>query len=165
MTAQLSKRHVATHEAAHAVAAVVHGLPFGHVTIVGNDDSNGRLKLKLGGRRMSEKRCAAYVLVALAGPAASKKLHPHSHPFAYAVGDWTEVQRIAGDLYFDEITARAYFKFKQVEAAQFVERFWPYVEAIAAALIERGALTSDEVKLTMQRAMLDHVTKQTMKAA
>ena len=165
MTAQLSKRHVATHEAAHAVLAVVCGLPFDHVTIISDDGSNGRINLKLGKRRMSRERCELYVLVALAGPAASKKLHPHSHPFSYAVNDWTEAQRIAGGLYFDEVTARAYFKFKQVEAGQFVNRLWRPIEAVAAALIERGTLTSDEVKLTMQLAMLDSVNKETMKAA
>ncbi len=42
---------------------------------------------------------------------------------------------------------------------------WGPIEAVAAELIERGTLTGDEVKLTMQRAMLDDVTKQTMKAA
>jgi ATP-dependent Zn protease len=51
-----SEWHAAIHEAGHAVVATIIGYPFEYVTIVGDNESGGKIKLKRGHARRSDKR-------------------------------------------------------------------------------------------------------------
>jgi hypothetical protein len=147
----------------------VHDVAFEHVTIVPADidssgrPSNGHVKLKPVPARFNAEETKdspaslhwwhRRLIVTLAGPAAHKKLHPHAHPFGYAMADIGEADRVIRDIQqCDGPVVNAHYKYIEALATACIENNWKEIEAVAAAPIERGTLSSDQVR----DAMLPH---------
>jgi hypothetical protein len=129
----------AVHEAAHAVAAVYHGIRFVYATIVPEEGKNlghVRLCLRVEMGALAWGYCES--LVFLAGPAATKKqllgmTCPHVPNDDYAqVADRCEDD---GDLLL----------FLETCADELIEYRCDEIVEVAGALIERGTLTDKEV--------------------
>jgi hypothetical protein len=165
------KRTVAIHEAGDAVAAVLHDIPFKLATIVpGRVDSHGRpyeghVLLKHPPKKYSDPETkdtpAALdfwhrrLIVTLAGPAAHKKLHPYAHWLGYASADIGEADHVTRDIHqCDRPVIHAHYKYIEALATACIENNWTEVEAVAAALIERGTLSDREVRVAMLPASL-----------
>jgi hypothetical protein len=164
-----ARRTVAIHEAGHAVAAILHDIAFKHVTIVPTDsDSSGRpcdghVKLKpvparYGAEETKDSPASLdfwhrRLIVVLAGPAAHKKLHPHAHWFGYAVADMGEADHVIRAIHQCDASpvTRAHYNYIEALATACVENNWKEIEAVAAALIEHGTLSEDQIR----EAMLD----------
>jgi hypothetical protein len=134
-THALQSKRIALHEAGHAVAAVHHVVAFEYVTVVPNGSCNGHVKMCL-----EHDDSDADLIVSLAGPAVDKKWWPYSsllQRFGYH-----EISETRGRA---EVS-QDHFNFLQWLAKKFVEEFGHEIEMLAAALIERETLTSDEVR-------------------
>jgi hypothetical protein len=142
------QRHIAIHEAAHAVAALCFRFNFHYVTIIPTDDAVGQVKFTKRNRALwSDRRLENYLIVTLAGPAASMKQHPHSHPLGYALADYDEARHLIFDL--KKYAPDTYLRLMEGRAKHFVESHWPQIEAVAAGLIEHGTLKPDDVQAAM----------------
>jgi hypothetical protein len=152
------KHSIAIHEAGHAVAAILHDIPFEHVTIVPTDEYNGCVRMEqppaeyIAEETKDSPASLDYwhrrLIATMAGPAATKKLHPYGDWHRHA---WADVD-VAGDIFeriherFDEAVIQAHLKYIKALAASFVENNWKEIEAVAAALIEHGTLSGDQVR-------------------
>jgi hypothetical protein len=148
----------AIHEAGHAVAAVCHNIGFKYVTLIPGgvpgdtleNPSHGHIKLKPMPRSAGLGLWERRLIVCLAGPAAHHKLHPYAHWLGYAAGDIGTASDIIKNIYFQHgKVAEAHYEYAKARATALIENNWQQVEAVAAALIERDTLTSDDVRRAM----------------
>lgn len=154
----VNRMTAALHEAGHAVAAIKLGISFDFVTVVPDDISVAHVH----GLSQSvpdyashpdtkdEPKSLAFwerwLVVTMAGPAAHKKRHPYAHPWGYAFSDRGELFRLTRDIHRgSEDVRHAYEGYIRARAKELVEREWPSIEAVAAALVERGTLSYDDV--------------------
>jgi hypothetical protein len=180
-----SRKHtVATHEAGHAVAAILHDIAFKHVTIVPTvRDSrdrpacSGHIKLKPVPARFSAEGTKdspasldfwhRRLIVTLAGPAAHKKLHPRAHWLGYAGSDIGEAGHIIRDIHqcnHGPVT-RAHYKYIDALSTTCIEKYWKEIEAVAAALIELGTLSEDQVRNAMYKSRVAPFPAEELEAA
>ncbi len=162
-----AKREVlAYHEAGHAVAKYLLHRPFSYVTI----ESNERFEGHLGGvafppgppaRSVANTAALAEdtVLGLFAGPMAAAYLE-EGEEYCW----WTLPDDLPGEADYDDIEAliprilkphyfdsEGRFNYQDAHADLFtlalhmVIDFWPYIQAVAAALLEKTTLTADEV--------------------
>jgi hypothetical protein len=148
----------AIHEAGHAVAAIMLSIRFDEVTIEPLESGEG------GSVRGFAQYTPNYVsdpetkdepeslafwqnlmVVCLAGPAANRRCQCANWR-GYAVGDLQEVLRLINDIHrhSEKKVRETYYKFLEALASELVEKFWPRVEALATALVERRTLTHAE---------------------
>jgi Poly A polymerase head domain len=140
-THALQSKRIALHEAGHAVAAVHHMVAFEYVTVVPDGSCNGHVKMCL-----EHDDSDADLIVSLAGPAVDKKWWPYSSLLlGYGHYEISKTRRRA------EIS-QDHFNFLQWLTKKFVEEFGHEIEMLAAALIERETLTSDEVSHVLAKA-------------
>ncbi len=144
MTSTLShaaRAATAHHEAGHAVAAIMKGVPFKAVTIKATGHAAGHLAIKFGrGVEQMHKRG----IVALAGEAAQRQFSPRSVRDHHGGSDREQVRLAAMDCTGSSEQAELLVRLWTVQARDLVLLRWPAVSQIAAALIEIGSLDRDQ---------------------
>jgi len=142
----------AYHEAGHAVAAFALKVPVRQATIVPDGDILGHVRhSKLGGAGRNPRRAERRVIIALAGDIAERHHNPHRRR-----GDARDLGKaidIIDRLARSDDHLKKWFHRKkwlaelEKEAADLIlsDRWWPTVEAVAKALVQRRTLTGKEV--------------------
>ena len=139
----------AFHEAGHAVAAVVRHVPFKHVSVCQIAGSAGHILLR--SRAHSFARVHAEGVVAMAGEAAQRQFAPRSVRRHHGAGDQAEVAAFAFEWCGgSEDVAVALVRLWVEQARQLVASYSAPVERVAAELLRRDTLTSDEVMLLVR---------------
>jgi hypothetical protein len=168
ITLHLPDRLVATHEAGHAVAAVVLGLDLEYVDIRRGERPDGTrddahvftkhppLREFVG---KGYEFARAQMVMTCAGPAAEVKISPLAVVFGAARKDYPDALRFAG-LALSEVlpddTPRplteaeeaerlVLFERAKAEAAAFVEEHWDAIQRVAARLVETKYLTGTQI--------------------
>jgi hypothetical protein len=151
----MSRRARAYHEAGHVIAGQRFGWTVEIITIEPSQDSGGRAEfgpmssladLAPGLKRAAQQqRMVERMVMYGAGPIAQRRAAPRSRVPAGAVKDHAEVERLAMLLSTSPQGERALVRHVEHEARSLVQRNWPIIAAIAAALVERTTLTGAEV--------------------
>jgi hypothetical protein len=139
-----SSRITAIHEAAHAVAAIRCGLVFENVTAVPDDglELDGALNWTgLHDEVGLEMPIEALAMVTLAGPCAEARLRRLRPDRVFAGVAALDDRESVAQLGLSE----QQFMTASHDALDLVERDWPVIERIAAALEAGGTLSYDEV--------------------
>lgn len=159
MTARNDRRDLVTahHEAGHAVAAIVLGVPVRHATIIPDEpDAQGRtlghVRFRSGDADLPSLG-HRLLIVTLAGPAAQRRFAPRSPIRANAVCDFHHARLDSETCSSSPAAARSLHRWAQHEARALVAREWLVVEHVAAALIERRTLSGDEIRDIGARVM------------
>lgn len=156
----------AIHEAGHAVAAIWFSIGFDYVTVVPDETAIAYVQ----GLRQSVPDYATspitkddpdalafwqqWLVMTMAGPSASAKWQPRLPRLSYAWGDMNEALRLLGDIHRNDgaKVRTAHYGYICALADDFVEKEWPRIEVVAAALVERGTLTYDDVRSLLHSA-------------
>jgi len=139
----------AYHEAGHAVMARYFGMPVYGASVVGTEDSAGRVMHGIGRAKEievdeSDGKVEAVVCVAAAGYLASSRAVPRSQrddrgtPDRAAAIDWLD--RIAPD---DEVLL--FYRLLRMRTDRYLAMKWHQVEAVAQALLEHKTLNKREL--------------------
>ena len=162
------KALVAHHEAGHAILAIKLDVTFGRVTIAPNADSLGHITLhrllkrgdlEWGGDVSKKWRIDRAMLIVLAGPYAQKRQAPQSrwrtrnYIGFNGGGDFDRVINLKWGLHEDDKVAKKYLQYMEAWTEQLVERYWPNIEAVAQALMERETLTYAETRTANWEAL------------
>jgi hypothetical protein len=170
-----NREATAYHEAGHAVVAWWLGHKPKRVTIVPGDGYEGVTFQTSPFRRMSPdvspewtdpespdgirmmRRIDHKILMTLAGPTAQKKYNPRSKVWVGATGcarrgepfshgsDYQQVIDLISRVYGTGKVADAYWDYMQARAEVLVEKLWPNIQLLAAALLERETLRGAEI--------------------
>ncbi len=140
---------VAHHEAAHAVALLSGGLRLQAVTM--NHDGGSAGDMSMEDKWDAEERPREMLVVHYAGAAASRRLGRESAAASkrFAASDYE-----AARLFMEHIGTKNVTLSEQQHrdlADAFVEQKWSTIRAVAAELLERGALTPDEIRSIINR--------------
>jgi hypothetical protein len=154
-------RNTAYHEAAHAVAHCVFGIPFKSVTIEPEDDSLGSVQFEPrgsedvqrdyltadGNRLRIEREIVAYY----AGPVMHERLTGES----YSLSDVDPAARLAlavcGSI--EETNAFVAWLWERTEAFIDQPRNWAAIEALAKTLLEHRTLSARKARQIIRDAM------------
>ena len=143
---------IAYHEAGHAIAARRVGCGIKKVSIVPDEESEGRVTHRpyFTGIQPDwdesprvQRRLENMALVCFAGPAAQRKFNPHGYRHRDAWGDHHQAMLVLGYMVGNDEELEAYLRLVEVRATNFVrnDHTWTEIEAVAAALLERKVLT------------------------
>jgi ATP-dependent Zn protease len=152
----------AYHEAGHAVAAVAHKGKLKTVTIVPGKGYAGRVRrhrernlqgIERDNTPRGQRAAENAAQIELAGYIAQKRYKRRScHKY-----HWESDRNAATDLLlsFSSSTRHldAYIKAISIRTEDLVAHWWPAIKAVAAALLERGTLSGDEVQKIVEAAM------------
>jgi hypothetical protein len=145
------RRVTAAHEAAHAVVAEALGVRVEHVSIVPNEDSDGRIYFA-----HSSTPSAARVAATLAGGMVRAR-HEHISSNAPSSVDREQAyeEALAVSLAATGSHGEANRVIEQAEkrAAELIEEHHDVISRVADALMERGELTGSELRSEMARAV------------
>ena len=157
-----ASRVTAYHEAGHAVAAIVHRIPFDKVTIVSTDEYLGGVfaqdpswfrpdlnNADFRTRSFLERR----VIGILAGPEAERR-HTGRRGRVGAQGDYKNAVDLASYITGSFAETEAYLRWLTIRAEGFVAYglSWHSITMLAEALLERETVSSRAVRLIIRRA-------------
>jgi ATP-dependent Zn protease len=142
-------KHIAYHEAGHAVIGLVVGYDVRSVTIKPKYGALGKTSVQPGAA--SSNRCvdrdAAAIKIGLAGPLAEQLISPVRFDELLTNGcrhDWRNVKRIARDLNTPR-EAEILIVMLAIETATLVQQHRQSIVSVATALLERETLTGEEI--------------------
>jgi ATP-dependent Zn protease len=146
------ERRTAYHEAAHTALAVLYGAEVGEVTIVPNEEAHGHLKgryltkesVEYGDSMEDRDRVEKDAMIALAGELAERRVATHVDPSG-AAHDYANVHELLSYMTRHEEEIQAYVAWLIVRTKNQLDRYWPEVDALATALLERRTLTGPEI--------------------
>ncbi len=155
----------AYHEAGHAVAAWYLGAGVKSASIVPDADSTGRvyyerhplegIDIDLDDGPHVQARLEDAIQIALAGPVAHRRFNPRSWRHHHGEVD----HRVATDLALKNCgsaeIASAYLKYLGLLARGIVKTNWVAVEALAEELLERRAMSGEDVEEVIRAAFRD----------
>ncbi len=158
------RRATAFHEAGHAVVAVWENVRFRYVTIVPGDGAAGHLRhlrtpwQRAGsvGRGSAERQAR----ICLAGPIAQRRFSPRSVRRYHAHGDYEMATDLALRLGSSKEEADAWVRLWEIQVRGHLDRRWPAVESLAAALVERGTVSGEEARRLTLAATAQNVCGQ-----
>lgn len=144
----------AYHEAGHAVAAVVLGVPIVTVTIVPSAGAHGHMQMPArwiadvhGYRVPSRDLVERYVVKALAGVTAQRKAYPRSVRSHHGRSDGESAFSVAVLVMPDsERVIQAFIDYCQARAEQLVEEYWASVTEVAQELVTRKTIGRNDVR-------------------
>ena len=149
----------AYHEAGHAVAVLVYGLPINTITIRETEDSFGHV-LKPSpmmfevGKRKRNQIVRQYIVSSYAGYEAERRFDPERADEGLSQDDlnnaWNLPREwelpIRGCSYIGDEAYERYLDRQQRQARALVTKHWRFVEMLAQALLERETLTGEDVE-------------------
>jgi hypothetical protein len=168
------------HEAGHAVASVLLGLPLESVNVIArtfwqsgryhpNADSTGSTSYKNGYKYFgSEKwysKTEDFIVSGYAGPTAEHRYRGRMGPIRVSrrSGDWAVIEGVAfgrglGAWAYDGTTMNtspkrldAYLRPLRARAADLVDQRWAAIQAVADALVKKRELNARQVKDIVRR--------------
>ncbi len=153
----------AYHEAGHAVAAWAHGVRTKHLSILPDDDSEGRhahvpyfsgMHPDYDNSPRVQRRLENMVLVCLAGPAAQQRFNPHGFRYSHGSHDRREAVDLLNYLVGSKQELQAYYNLIDIRARQFVGSVhrWRLIVGLAEALLDSGEMTGRQVRDTLRDA-------------
>lgn len=168
ITRRRSRKYVAYHEAGHVVACYLLHIPFINVSIIKNEDSNGRFEIGMNHlNAVAHKLFTASRLdtnglkflyndfiMYLSGYAAVEVLTDRPYKFDNRdLVKGSDIRKVSDDLltlgYTDQTD-----KVNELrsEALTLVKQNWAAVEAVAAALLEKKELSSKQAREIIRQA-------------
>jgi ATP-dependent Zn protease len=136
----------AFHESAHALVAMMEGIPVESVSL----GARGGGECRCGAPRGEADKVAwlrAKLRIGYAGMEAARWISPHTM-FRSSRSDRANLDEMAasiGDLIHDEGSARFFVELARQEAARIINELWPLIEKLAKELNRRGSLTGDQI--------------------
>jgi len=149
----------AYHEAGHAVAGVVLGVPILEVTIVPSAGAHGSVRMPTrwvadvhGYRVPSRDLVERYVVKLLSGVTAQRKAYPRSVRFHHGRSDRESALSVAVLVMPDsEPVVQAFLNYCQARAVQLVEEHWPSVIGVAQELIVKRTVRQKDVRAVVAK--------------
>jgi ATP-dependent Zn protease len=150
MKADKTRQATAYHEAGHVVAAWRSGAKGIVATIVADGETYGRVKHRQTLRRdwqwtssaRNSRQIDGRIITLLAGAAAERRFRGRATGTSR---DYRLAVDIAMSACGSDDQVNAYLRYLSICARDLVDAFWPAVEAIALALLERETLNHDEI--------------------
>jgi ATP-dependent Zn protease len=166
MTAEraLDLRQTAAHEAGHAVAAWSLGIKFIEISIVPNDDSEGRVTYTAGGWIIRDdipytRKAREHLLITLlAGGVADRRYGGRQWSDLGVNGDlqrWLDVNASMGG---SKAAQTRRIEVATYKAMEVIDEHWKAVTALAEALVERKCLTEREALKVIRSKVPGRVT-------
>ena len=149
------RERTAFHEAGHAVASWWLRRGFKHVSIMPREDDLGHL-LSTGFPKWFDPHSGCRdgrdqlliekeVQVLLAGYAAERKFDPKQRRAGLSDADFHSANDFTFYLHGDGKEAEVFIELQMILARSLVLRWWPCVQAVAAALLEHSTLSARKV--------------------
>jgi hypothetical protein len=145
----------AYHEASHVLVALQLGFKVGPASIVPNEDSHGRscryVYVRNPGTYLPEGRDRAdlklqrNLIAALAGVEGQRMYSPRSLRNVHGRSDHDEAAMHLARFGWEDEEIKLFLPLARYRAKAILERCWEQVEALAAALMEKGTLTRSEI--------------------
>jgi len=154
----------AHHEAGHAVAAFHIGVEIKQISIIGLDEETNKLEHSpyFSDKELNEltwknlpgslrENLENYAFISLVGPWAQKKFNPKGYRKGQVEGDYYIAVKLLSKVKKDEEILGYYFKMVDLEARNFVQvkSNWSEIHRLALVLLDRGNITSEEVRKTI----------------
>ena len=151
----------AYHEAGHAVAAVLLGLPVYGATIMRGKAHDVRHQNPLLRGMLDELHNVTahtkdlmerLAIVALAGPRAQRQHDARSYWRYHGAADYNTADGLAMRVAQDSVGARLLLKYWQWNADGLVRVRWPEIASVGAALLVRGTLMPTDIRHAIRSA-------------
>ena len=150
----------AYHEAGHAVAAWKKGVRTKKLSIMPDEDSDGRheryayftgIRPEWDNSSGVQRRLENMAFVCCAGPAAQRRFSPKGARSYHGAADREQANDLLSYLTGDDDVLAAHFKLIDLRARKFVAlpHIWPLIEDLAVVLLERREMSSKEVRATI----------------
>jgi len=153
------KRAVAFHEAAHAVVGLLEGVGVsGEVSIVPDAESRGRtahrsmpdeFRPDIDPPEVVRQEFEPRIVTALAGVIAERRAMGRSHRARGGHFDLKNATDMAMACTGSAREAELFLRWQEERARHTVEKNWPYIQRVAAELVERSTMTAAEVELAI----------------
>lgn len=156
-----AREAIAYHEAGHVVAAWDLGVRIKHATVIPDAEDLGHvmhhdplrgIRLDFDQSARARMRAEQMIIVCLAGPIAHRRHSPRSWRHHMGHGDHTRAVDLSSRFTSSEQETEAHLKWLTLRARALLDAHWPRVEAVAAALVERGKLEAAEIERILVRA-------------
>jgi len=160
------RRATAYHEAGHAVIGEALGVHMKTTSIVPGEGFDGQVRFRRvlrasdldgsGNGDRTRLRIERQIMVSYAGEAAQRRHRPRSVRPHHYQSDYQIIADLLRSLWAPGPSADAFAKWLALRTAEMVALHWPQIKRVAAALMERGSLSGEEVREAMwgpQRAV------------